>query len=252
MKTPMERAAAALVSCQKLLVITGAGISAESGIPTFRGAGGLWRGFDATRLATPEAFAQDPQLVWDWYRWRRQICRRAVPNEGHQVIQRLEQAIPDFLLATQNVDGLHPHAGTRRLVELHGDIDQARCVDRGCAVVFALPDRPEQEGAPLPECPSCGGLARPHILWFGEQYWDGILERIYAFMPGTQVVLVVGTSARVWPPVALALAAQKLGAFMIDVNPEATDLSRQADVHLVGAGGSVLPELMRRAGLASR
>lgn len=235
-------AAAALLSrARSLLVVTGAGISAESGIPTFRGAGGLWEGFRAQDLATPQAFGADPALVWRWYRWRKKICNDAQPNAGHHAVTALERAIPAFLLLTQNVDGLHPRAGTRQLVELHGNIDTARCTDCGFK-------RPVPDGDDVPVCHLCGAPMRPHILWFGETYWDGILERAQAAAQRAEVCLVVGTSAQVWPPVAVALAAQSAGAHLIDVNPERTDLSEQADVWIQGTAGAVLPALVSATG----
>ena len=243
MKTPMERAAAALVSCQKLLVITGAGISAESGIPTFRGAGGLWRGFDATRLATPEAFAQDPQLVWDWYRWRRQICRRAVPNEGHQVIQRLEQAIPDFLLATQNVDGLHERAGSTDVVRLHGSLWRLRCSVDGREV-----DDDRTEFDPFPPRCACGALLRPGVVWFGEGLPPDAWASAHACAREADIVLVAGTSSLVYPAAMLPTEAAAAGAYLVEINPEPTPLTANVDLHLAEPSGTALPEIVRAAG----
>ena len=177
---PMPRneaeAAERLAEASRVLVVTGAGVSAESGIPTFRGEGGLWEGHRAEELATPEAFARDPETVWRWYRWRRGVCLEAEPNAAHRVIAEMDGEYPEFLLATQNVDGLHPRAGNKRIVELHGNIHQGRCT--ACEEVAALP--PEPEDAPLPRCAGCGGLVRPHIVWFGESYWPGVLEAAFA------------------------------------------------------------------------
>jgi NAD-dependent deacetylase len=215
-----------LAQAERLLVLTGAGISAESGIPTFRGAGGLWREHKAEELATPEAFALDPELVWEWYQWRRGICNRAQPNEAHRVIAALEDRVPELLLATQNVDGLHQRAGSTRIIALHGNIDDARCT--ACRAVFALDADPPL----LPSCPECGGLARPHILWFGERYWPGTLERAWTFATRADAVLVVGTSGAVGPPAALALEAARHGAFGVDVNPERSAVSDAMDLHI--------------------
>jgi len=281
-----------LAAANRLLVLTGAGISAESGIPTFRGENGLWEGFRQEDLATPSAFARDRELVWRWYRWRRYRCLQATPNPGHHTVAELELAYPEFLLATQNVDGLHRRAGSRKLVELHGNIDRARCLD--CGEVFEVPEahvvgaedfgekywhrdseeepnefseyRPpegEDEGAlsratlaalaessPMvpgtssPLCQHCGGICRPHILWFGESYWPGVIKTVQSATNGAEVVLVVGTSGQVGVPVAIALHAVEQGAFLIDINPEANELS-EAGLHLQGPAGEVLPTLWK-------
>jgi len=236
----LDVAAARLSEATSLFVVTGAGISAESGIPTFRGPGGLWEGFRPEELATPQAFAADPGRVWRWYRWRAEQYGDCAPNPGHQVIAQMEAAIPEVLIATQNVDGLHRRAGNVNVVELHGSIADMRCV--ACHRLAPFPRGPVTED-PIPRCGHCTASMRPHILWFGETYWPGILEQAQAAARSADVCLVVGTSAQVWPPVALALHARDCGAYLIDVNPEATDLSRAADAHLVGAAGQVLPAL---------
>jgi NAD-dependent deacetylase len=241
MSDPLDRAAERLAAATGLLVVTGAGVSAESGIPTFRGTGGLWEGYRAEELATPEAFARDPEQVWRWYRWRRGICLEAGPNPAHDVIAQMEDHYDEFTLATQNVDGIHPRAGSRKIVELHGSIHHGRCT--ACEVVSPLRDDPEPEDAPLPTCGSCGALVRPHVVWFGESYRPGILESAFAAAEGAEAVLVAGTSARVWPPVAVALHAQEGGAHLVDVNPQETELSIRADTHLAGPAGEVLPRL---------
>ena len=225
-----------------MLVVTGAGISAESGIPTFRGAGGLWEGVRAEELATPAAFARDPERVWRWYRWRNVAYGACEPNVGHEIIARLEPRYDDFLLLTQNVDGLHRRAGSGAIVELHGTIAQKRCT--ACAALSAFPEGAAADGgSAVPRCERCGAATRPHILWFGETYWPGVLERAGAMAERADVTLVVGTSAQVWPPAAIALGSQRAGAFLIDVNPESTIVSEAADVHLVGGAGEVLSAL---------
>ena len=148
----LKAAAAAIASAGSLLVLTGAGVSAESGVPTFRGAGGLWEGSRPEDLATPDAFRRDPARVWRWYRWRRGLCLAARPNPGHEAVAALERVVPDFLLATQNVDGLHLRAGSRKVIALHGDIHRARCV--GCGRKSDLPPAAEPQDAPLPDCAS--------------------------------------------------------------------------------------------------
>lgn len=244
-ETDLNRSARALSRARAVLVLTGAGISAESGIPTFRGAGGLWEGFRAEELATPQAFAADPARVWRWYRWRQAQYGECEPNPGHAVIAQMEGAFDAFLLATQNVDGLHHRAGNREMVELHGTITRTRC--SRCQRLADWPEPIEEGEDPVPRCGFCEGLMRPHILWFGERYWTGTLERAYEFAHEADVCLVVGTSAQVWAPAQMALLAQQQGAFLIDVNPGATDISFSADVHLMGPAGEMLPELWERA-----
>ena len=228
-----------LADATSVLVITGAGISAESGIPTFRGEGGLWKGFQAQDLATPQAFARDPKLVWEWYRWRRQICNEATPNAGHEALVQLEGRTERFLLTTQNVDGLHPRAGSRKLIEIHGCIDDARCTETGR--VFPVEDGTWQDGVLLhPD----GTQARPHILWFGENYWDGTLDVAHGYARKVDVCLVVGTSGMVYPPAALAVFAQRSGATLIEVNPQAGQVTPHADIWLQGPSGEVLPQIV--------
>ncbi len=243
MTAPASEAARRLAEAERVLVITGAGISAESGIPTFRGPGGLWEGYRAEELATPEAFARDPELVWRWYGWRRGVCRDAEPNPGHGAIAALERDVPHFLLATQNVDGLHRRAGSEQLVELHGCIELCRCT--GCEEIREL--EPDFDGASPPRCGSCGALERPHIVWFGESYWPGVLERALAFAARADVCLVVGTSGMVWPPVAVALQAQQSGAWLVDVNPNPSQVSAAADAWLQGPSGELLPDVIDEA-----
>ena len=233
----MERAREALARAERVLVVTGAGISAESGIPTFRGEGGLWKGFDATQLATPQAFDRDPELVWEWYRWRKRICNEAQPNPGHAAVAAMEARFEDFLLLTQNVDGLHPRAGSRKLIEIHGCIDTARCTR--CSREFPTPD-----GEGMPHCADCGALARPHILWFGESYWEGTLDAGIGFAAGADFCLVIGTSGMVYAPTAVALHARQHGAFLVDVNPNRSEVSAYADAWLAGPSGELLPELL--------
>lgn len=225
-----------------MVVITGAGISAESGIPTFRGDGGLWRSYRAEELATPEAFARDPKLVWEWYDWRRGLCGKAEPNEGHRVIAEMEQHYDDFLLITQNVDNLHPRAGSTKLIELHGNVFRARCTV--CPEHFDLPDGDLLE-IPVP-CPACGELARPHIVWFGETYDTSIINQATAFLSRTEVVFVVGTSGAVTTPVSMALHAIQSGAYAIEVNPNRSQMTQFAEAFIQESAGTALPELWRR------
>lgn len=233
------RAAAVLRGARRIVVLTGAGISAESGVPTFRGPDGLWRKFRAEDLATPEAFARDPVLVWEWYDWRRGIIAKVAPNAGHVVLARWETRFPNFTLITQNVDGLHALAGSRRLLELHGNIWKTRCPDEDRVV--------ENRDVPLspipPRCASCGGLLRPHIVWFGEDLDQDILRQAFSACAQADVMLAVGTSALVHPAASLPLAASESGATIIEINPDPTPLTPHADIPLRGKAGEILPRL---------
>jgi NAD-dependent protein deacetylase/lipoamidase len=233
-----EEAAARLRAAQRVLVLTGAGVSAESGVPTFRGPQGLWRSFRPEELATPEAFARDPALVWEWYAWRRETVGSCRPNAAHRALVALESRAAQFLLATQNVDGLHGLAGSQRLVELHGSLWRVRCT--GCAEVVT---RREAIVEVPPRC-RCGALLRPDVVWFGEALPRPALERAFAAAREAEVVLVVGTSSLVHPAAAIPEAALFAGACVIEVNPEPTPLSSRATVSLRGRAAEVVPWLV--------
>jgi NAD-dependent deacetylase len=207
---------------RSVAVLTGAGISAESGVPTFRGEGGLWRNYRAEELATPHAFRADPRLVWAWYDWRRGLIGACQPNAAHHTLAEMESHFDDFVLITQNVDGLHELAGSHHTVELHGNIWKMRCTT-GCQPPWA--DR----SVPLPEippqCPGCGALARPDVVWFGESLPAESLESAFAAVQRCQVLLVVGTSAVVQPAASLPLIALQSAAHVVEINPQATPLS---------------------------
>jgi len=225
---------------RSIAVLTGAGISAESGVPTFRDAqAGLWAKFDPRELATPSAFARNPKLVWDWYAWRRALVADARPNAGHRALAALERRIPDFLLITQNVDGLHQAAGSAKVVELHGNIRRVKC-SRDCGVVASWDDAGPDEP---PRCKSCGAFLRPDVVWFEETLPPDALARAESAAQRCDVLLVVGTSAEVHPAAALPLSAQRCGATVVEINPEATMLSDRADHVLRGPAGVVLPAL---------
>jgi len=236
---PLTELARLLAETERLVVLTGAGISVESGIPTFRGPQGLWRTFRPEELATPQAFHRDPKLVWEWYDWRRGKIAQARPNPGHEALVRFEARIPDFILLTQNVDGLHRLAGSRRLLEIHGNIWEVRCLDCGRVQ--------EDRRVPLPippRCESCGGLLRPNVVWFGEPLNPDILRRAEAALAQSQVVLVVGTSAVVQPAASMALWARQSGAQIAEINPDATPLTSHCEFALTGAAGEILPQLL--------
>jgi NAD-dependent deacetylase len=235
---------ARLAQAKRVSALTGAGISAESGVPTFRGPDGLWKQYRPEQLATPEAFARDPQLVWEWYDWRRRKVASCQPNAGHQALARLEQRLEDFALITQNVDGLHRAAGSRKLYELHGDIWRLRCT--GCR------SSGEDRRAPLlqipPRCDDCGGLLRPDVVWFGESLPADQLGGAVAAAARSEVMLVVGTSSLVYPAASLPLVAKRAGALVVEINPENTPLSPVADLTILGRAAEVLPEVCRAAG----
>ncbi|MFB3139765.1 MAG: NAD-dependent deacetylase [Candidatus Acidiferrales bacterium] len=231
-----------LAEAERVTVLTGAGISAESGVPTFRGAGGLWRQHRSEDLATPEAFARGPRLVWEWYDWRRARVAKAEPNPGHLALAQLERRIPDFTLITQNVDGLHQRAGSRRVLKLHGDIWTLHCL--GCGLEETNHDVPLRE---IPPRCSCGGLFRPGVVWFGEALPADVLRHAMEAAAHAQVFLVVGTSAVVQPAASLPLLAQQNGAKLVEVNLEETPLSAQADASFWGKAGELLPRLLETA-----
>ena len=241
----MEEARERLQRAERVAVLTGAGISAESGIPTFRGSGGLWEGFRPEELATPEAYARDPEKVWRWYAMRYAQVMEAEPNEAHRLLAELERAKGrGFLLVTQNVDGLHARAGSQRLVELHGNITRARCERCGHRQPLPPPDR----FVPPPTCERCGGRMRPDVVWFGEFLdADHLAQAERAFMTA-DVALVIGTSAVVEPAASLGRAAKASGAYLIEINPEPTPLTPLADLSLRTSASEGLRALLRPEG----
>jgi NAD-dependent deacetylase len=220
-------------------VLTGAGISAESGVPTFRGQDGLWREHKPEDLATPEAFARDSKLVWEWYNWRRERIAKARPNAGHQALVKLEIRKRNFTLITQNVDGLHDAAGSGKILKLHGDIWRLRCTQCGSN----WPDRRAPLAKLPPHC-ACGGLARPDVVWFGEPLPPGMMLEAEHAVQSADVLLVVGTSAVVYPAAGLIPLAKSQGCKVIEINPETTPFSEMADRSLRGPAGEILPLLV--------
>jgi NAD-dependent deacetylase len=227
--------------------VTGAGVSAASGVPTFRSADGLWSNFRVEELATAAAFSRDPRLVWEWYEWRRNRIAACEPNRAHEVLAAWSRRYPKFTLVTQNVDGLHERAGTRNVVRFHGSLWELSCW-RNCG---ASPARWRDDTTPLPEipplCPHCGGLARPGVVWFGEAIDPAVLRESLAALD-CDVCLVVGTSAVVYPAAGLADEARRRGAYTIEINPEPTDATPRFDLAIAGRAEEVLDEIERGLG----
>ena len=249
----LDRAAKAIAGAHRLVALTGAGISAESGVPTFRGPGGLWRQFRPEDLANLDAFNRNPALVWEWYLWRRQRIAEVRPNPGHDCLARLERRLPMLTLVTQNVDGLHRQAGSARIVELHGNIWRSVCAARCGVVVDASPWTNRSEPALLAPAPqqvprcACGSMMRPDVVWFGESLDAEVLGDAIDAAEAADVMLVIGTSGLVYPAAGLPDLARRGGATIIEINVEPTPLSDSADIVLRGPSGVVLPALEARA-----
>ncbi|MGQ9670638.1 MAG: SIR2 family NAD-dependent protein deacylase [Desulfosoma sp.] len=229
-----------LRQARRVVVLTGAGVSAESGVPTFRGAGGMWRTYRATDLATPEAFTKNPQLVWEFYNYRREVLHPLQPNAAHKALAALEKRCQHFVLLTQNIDGLHQAAGSRAVLELHGNIWWVRCT--GCGL------KAEDRRVPIPfppHCDACGGMLRPDVVWFGESLDSGVLHRAYTTLEECDLMLVIGTSGVVQPAASMGLYAQQHGAFVVEINLEPTPYSRAFDVSLLGKAGKLVPQLVK-------
>jgi len=231
-----------LAAAKSVAVLTGAGVSAESGVPTFRDAQtGFWANYSPDDLATPQAFRRNPRLVWEWYAWRRELVAAAKPNPAHTALAEMEKHFPEFQLITQNVDGLHQRAGSNRVIELHGNIMRTKCSDedRGVAQWDATDAVP-------PRCPLCDGLLRPDVVWFGELLPAEALHQAGRASANCDVFFSVGTSGLVYPAAALPYEALRQGASVVEINPQPTQFSSQADFVITGAAGSVLPELLGR------
>lgn len=229
---------AALRDARHVCILTGAGISAESGVPTFRDAQqGLWAQYDPHQLATPEAFLDNPELLWDWYRWRRDLVAQAQPNTGHIALVRLATIVPRFTLVTQNVDGLHQRAGSADVIEFHGNIFDDRCFAEGCVIEH-------EQQATVPTCPRCGANLRPGVVWFGESIPPQALDESFAAATDCDVFLSIGTSSLVYPAAGLADVAREHGATVVEINPNPTMHAASYNFSIAGNAGAVLPELV--------
>lgn len=235
----IDRVAERLSPLSRVCCMTGAGVSAESGVPTFRGQGGFWQGRRAEDLATPQAFERDPRGVWNFYNHRREALRDIRPNPAHFALAELEALFDDWTLITQNVDGLHRLAGSRNIVELHGNIWTVRCTGCGQEV-----DKFGVKLSDQPMCDACGALLRPAVVWFGEMLPPQAISAAQQAVNCCQAMLVVGTSSLVQPAASLAIGAKSHGAYVVEVNLEPTPLSAEADECLVGQAGTILPRVV--------
>ena len=257
LSTELETAARLLAAAGRILVLTGAGVSAESGVPTFRGPEGLWRQFRPEDLATPDAFRRDPRLVWEWYAWRQGRVSGCEPNPAHHAIARLLRERDGAALVTQNVDGLHERAARaastgselparERPLELHGSLFRVKCTRCDWRGPLAAQVDPSSEES-LPHCARCSALSRPDVVWFGETLDPSVIEEAFRIALSANVCLIVGTSALVHPAASLPLATLRAGGALIEVNPERTPLSDTCVVSLRGTAGVTLPVLLSLA-----
>jgi NAD-dependent deacetylase len=242
MSRVLEAAARALVGARKIAVVSGAGISAESGVPTFREKGGIWETVRIEDVATPEALHRNPRKVWEFYEDRRRNMQSVQPNPGHHAIAEMESVFAEVVTITQNIDGLHQRAGSTDVLELHGSLWKAHCLE-GCGAKrdpfpFPAPELP-------PRC-ECGGILRPSVVLFGDLLPSGAMERATRAAAECDVCLVVGTSGAVWPAAGIPLVACRAGRTTIEVNPADTEISGELDLLLRGPAGEVLPALLTR------
>lgn len=227
-------------AAKNIVVLTGAGISAESGVPTFRDTqSGLWAQYKPEELATPQAFRRNPKMVWEWYSMRRDTIKKIKPNAGHFALAEIEKKVPQFLLVTQNIDGLHLLAGSKNVIEIHGNIQRTKCFDEDIIV-----DRWELSETVPPRCPRCGGMLRPDVVWFGEMLPPGAFERASEASSNCDVFFSIGTSSLVYPAAALPYTAIEKGVLTIEINPEETPLTAQIGYHFHGLSGEILPDLV--------
>ncbi len=228
-----------LAKAKSVAVLTGAGISAESGVPTFRDPDGLWAKFKPEELANFDAFMNNPDLVWEWYQHRRAIISDVEPNPGHYAIKEMEGMFSGFTLITQNVDNLHSRAGSANPLELHGNIERSFCIN--CHTFYSKVDLPSEKAAPL--C-TCGGRIRPDVVWFGEMLPGDILSEAWRAAEQADVFFSIGTSGEVYPAAQLPWVARSHGAYVVEVNPKPTSISHQMNECLLGPSGVILPALV--------
>ena len=235
-----QRLIAKFSEAESVVVFTGAGMSAESGVPTFRGEEGLWKRFKPEELANFDAFIKNPELVWEWYKHRKQIIAEIQPNTGHVAVAEMERYHHGVTVITQNIDGLHQRAGSTTVHELHGNINRNYC--SGCGKYFLDEEVMKQETAP--RCSSCNGLIRPDVVWFGEMLPEDAWNASVAAAERAAIFFVVGTSAVVYPAASLPIIARRAGAYVVEINTEQTELSSRVDESLMGKSGEILPLLL--------
>jgi NAD-dependent deacetylase len=240
MEDQITEVADLLSRSRQCAVLTGAGISAESGVPTFRGKEGLWGKFRPEELATMDAFMSNPKIVWEWYNWRRELMGQVQPNPGHYALVDLEEILPHLWVITQNVDGLHRLAGSQQVLELHGNIYRNKCVKCNQLCDEDIIIDPDD----IPVCGRCGGKIRPDVVWFGEMLDPLIINRAFAEAEKADVFLSVGTSAIVHPAASLPVTAHVEGAKLIEINPEPTPLTQVADITIRARSGEFLPKVV--------
>ena len=228
-----------LRKAENIAVLTGAGVSAESGVPTFRGRGGLWKKFRAEELATPEAFKRDPILVWKFYDYRRQLISRVHPNKAHEILAMWENRFENLTIVTQNIDGLHQRAGSKKVIELHGNIWEAQCIKEN--KIFKYEENPIKKFPP--KCPGCGSLIRPNVVWFGESLDSDILNFSFSLFEKSALALVIGTSSVVYPAAHLPILTKRGGGKIMEINMEETSLTSLSDIFLKGKASEILKEI---------
>lgn len=228
-----------LIKANHVIFFTGAGISAESGISTFRGQNGLWSKFKPEELANFDAFIKNPDLVWQWYQYRRKIINESKPNNGHLSIAEMENYFEEVTVITQNVDNLHRRAGSKNILELHGNIERNYCVN--CKTFYGLNEF--EANNRIPRCKKCGGLIRPDVVWFGENLPAGVFENAEQYARKSDICFIVGTSAIVYPAAYIPVTAKKSGAYLVEINIEETEITGSVDYSIIGKSGEVLPQI---------
>lgn len=231
---------AKLADAGSVCVLTGAGISAESGVPTFRGTDGLWSKFKPEELASFDAFIRNPDLVWEWYSYRKKVMNEVQPNRAHYALAEMQKLIRDFTLVTQNVDNLHARAGSTKVLELHGNVQRSYCIHCGTFYPEVKPD----EKRKAPQCTKCSGLIRPDVVWFGEMLPMEIFREAESAAERCNVFLCIGTSAVVYPAASLPLTALNNGAYVVEINEENTDISPRVHETIIGKAGTIVPTLL--------
>jgi NAD-dependent deacetylase len=247
LSSDIVQTAQALRAATLVVAFTGAGVSQESGVPTFRDAQvGLWAQYDPMALATAEAFRRNPQVVWDWYQWRHELVAQAKPNPAHVALAAMESLVPRIVVVTQNIDGLHAAAGSSEILELHGNIHRSKCFAacQGEPTIIDLAMLPPEDMGHPPYCPHCGALVRPDVVWFGEQLPVEALRLAREACQMASVMLVIGTSGEVQPAASLPGVARRAGALVVEINPDATPISRLAQIALRGPAGAIMPRIV--------